>query len=182
MRRLLLLTGLAVALGGCDRALPEEPMEDAESGTFEAGVEQVGGPAFEQLEGTATVSASPSGVTVRLRSPLPSGDATTLDLALILPALPTPGTYSLSEAEAFLCYQSEIFPGEPYRTESGTLTVVESAPGTLYGEIEGTGFYDLQTGPTTFVRLRVQIAGTFRADPGDTGTSVEQVRRCLSRG
>ena len=185
MRHALLLLGaLAVPLAACDRAAPEEIVDDGDLGTFEASVRQTDGPAFETLEGTATVSASEAGVTVRLRSPLPQGRATTLDLALDLPALPTPGTYALGkqvEDDASLCYRSEIFPGEPYRAESGTLTVVESAPGTLHGELRATGAFDLQTGPATSVRLRIEIEGAFRAEPGEANTSPAEVRRCLPR-
>ena len=182
---LLLLAAIVIPLGGCDREGPGPVMEDEESGTFEAFVQPTDGSGFERLEGTATVTASAEDVTVRLLSPLPGQNATTLDLAFMMSAFPAPGTYTLGkemESDTFLCYQSEIFPSEPYRAESGTVTVTESEPGTLHGEIRATGAFDLQTGPGTTFRRRVTIEGTFRAAPGETGTRLADVRRCLSRG
>lgn len=172
-RRLSLL--LLVGLVSCDRALPEEPEIDAARGTFEVRIRQVGGGGFEDLSGTAVFSETDDGIVLRLTSTLPSGSAeSTLDL------LVRRSTTQLAEADAqtALCVRSAVFADGPYRAESVALTLATRGTADLEGTLDGTAFVDLPTSPTTSVRLRVRIDGSFWARPGDPGVLPDLVRRC----
>ena len=175
-RIVLLLCGLAVGLGACDRVGPEET-DDGQRGFFEAEVRQGTGGGFEVLEGPAlfdiVTTEGNSFFVLRFASKLPNfADTTRLDFALAVQEPPTLGTYAVGDlvdaetdfAEVFAgCYRSPNFAGTRYGSESGEVVVTSRGGEQVEGRFEVVVYTLIQTGPSTSVRSRLTISGSFSA-------------------